>query len=109
VGAGAPEPALSLSKGPDFGTWEACKPACAGAEAAVVGAEAAGAGAATTGFSGAVTCWFPPACWAAEELDAEGDGGFNPRVRPMESERALAPEGSSSVVLPEAGAFSPAP
>jgi len=32
---------------------------------------------------------------AAEEIDPEGDGGFNPRITPAESTRALAPEGFS--------------
>jgi putative ATPase len=31
---------------------------------------------------------------AAEEFDPEGGGGFNPRIMPTESTRALAPEGS---------------
>jgi hypothetical protein len=34
--------------------------------------------------------------WAsapAEGLDTEGGGGFNPRIKPTESARALAPEG----------------
>jgi 16S rRNA (cytosine967-C5)-methyltransferase len=33
---------------------------------------------------------------AAEELDPEGGGGFNPRMNPTKSMRALAPEGRSS-------------
>ena len=33
---------------------------------------------------------------AAEEVDPEGGGGFNPRIKPTESSRALAPEGSLS-------------
>ncbi len=36
----------------------------------------------------------------AEELDPEGDGGFNPRIKPTEPTRALAPEGISSPAAP---------
>ncbi|MGP8270744.1 MAG: hypothetical protein ACLQLH_11800 [Terracidiphilus sp.] len=32
---------------------------------------------------------------AAESLDSEGGGGINPRIKPVELSRALAPEGSS--------------
>ena len=34
---------------------------------------------------------------AAEKLDSEGAGGFNPRIKPEESTRALAPEAGPSV------------
>jgi hypothetical protein len=33
---------------------------------------------------------------AADKLDSEGGGGFNPRIKPKESMRALAPEGRPS-------------
>jgi Zn-dependent protease with chaperone function len=37
----------------------------------------------------------------AEKLDSEGDGGFNPRVRPIESTQALAAEERSLPVPPD--------
>jgi excinuclease ABC subunit C len=40
---------------------------------------------------------------AAEEHDPEGGGGFNPRIKPTESTRALAPEGNA-VHLQKVGA-----
>jgi 23S rRNA pseudouridine2605 synthase len=45
---------------------------------------------------------------AAEKLDSEGGGGFNPRIKPTESTRALAPEGRSSPISPETQSFSAA-
>jgi ATPase subunit of ABC transporter with duplicated ATPase domains len=45
---------------------------------------------------------------AAGKLNAEGDGGFNPRVRPIESTSALAAEGRFSPVSPEVSSFSAA-
>ncbi len=48
---------------------------------------------------------------AAEKLDSEGDGGFNPRIKPTESLRALAPEESSpenALALYEASGNQPA-
>ena len=44
----------------------------------------------------------------AQKLDAEGGGGFNPRKLPMESSRALAPEGCFSVISPQTGPLSAA-
>jgi hypothetical protein len=38
---------------------------------------------------------------AAEKLIPEGDGGFNPRVKPINSMRASAPEGGFSSILPD--------
>ena len=38
---------------------------------------------------------------AAEKFDPEGGGGFNPRIVPTESTRALAPEGRFSPISPE--------
>ena len=46
---------------------------------------------------------------AAEKLKPEGGVGFNPRIRPMESERALAPESSLSRILPESPNLSATP
>jgi hypothetical protein len=47
------------------------------------------------------SCW---ALQAAEKLDSEGGGGFNPRIKPAESTRSLAPEegfsGDSLIVPP---------
>jgi ribosomal-protein-alanine N-acetyltransferase len=46
--------------------------------------------------------------WAlqtAEKLDAEGGGGFNPRIRPIESTPALAAEGLFSPGPPEISCF----
>jgi tRNA (guanine37-N1)-methyltransferase len=43
---------------------------------------------------------------AAEKLNAEGDGGFNPRVKPIESTRALATEGRFSSISAEFLPFS---
>ena len=37
----------------------------------------------------------------AEKLDAEGGGGFNPRITPNKSARALAPDGVFSLISPE--------
>jgi hypothetical protein len=45
---------------------------------------------------------------AAEKPDTEGDGGFNPRVKPIESLRALAPEVGFSGLSPENKPFSAA-
>jgi ribosomal-protein-alanine N-acetyltransferase len=45
---------------------------------------------------------------AAEKLNTEGDGGFNPRVRPIESTPALAAEGRFSLVSHEISSFSAA-
>ena len=45
---------------------------------------------------------------AAEKLDPEGGGGFNPRIMPTESTRALAPEACSSDHSPEISASSKA-
>jgi hypothetical protein len=45
---------------------------------------------------------------AAEKLNAEGDGGFNPRVKPIESMMALATEGRSSPIMLENPSFSAA-
>ena len=45
---------------------------------------------------------------AAEKLNSEGDGGFNPRVKPLESVVALATEGRFSYILPEIRGFSAA-
>jgi valyl-tRNA synthetase len=39
----------------------------------------------------------------SEKHDAEGGGGFNPRIAPTASERALAPEGCAESSLPEVG------
>jgi signal transduction histidine kinase len=45
----------------------------------------------------------------AKKLDTEGGGGFNPRIGPAESTRALAPEGRSLSTSPEISNFSAAP
>ena len=45
---------------------------------------------------------------AAKKLHAEGDGGFNPRVKPIESTLALATEGRFSGISPESQPFSAA-
>jgi hypothetical protein len=45
---------------------------------------------------------------AAEKLNSEGDGGFNPRVKPLESVVALATEGRFSHILPGIRGFSAA-
>ncbi len=45
---------------------------------------------------------------AAEKLDSEGGGGFNPRIKPTESTRALAPEGRFPLISPEIPSFSAA-
>ena len=45
---------------------------------------------------------------AAQEPDSEGGGGFNPRIKPAESARALAPERRSRPISPEAPSFSAA-
>jgi 23S rRNA pseudouridine2605 synthase len=42
---------------------------------------------------------------AAEKLNVEEDGGFNPRVKPIESTLALVPEGRSSPISPETQSF----
>ena len=42
---------------------------------------------------------------AAEKLDPEGGGGFNPRVKPTESMWALAPEGRFAQFHPESRVF----
>jgi glycosidase len=42
-----------------------------------------------------------PAIQAAEEIGSEGDGGFNPRVKPIETMGALAPEKLISPISPE--------
>jgi hypothetical protein len=44
----------------------------------------------------------------AEKLDPEGDGGFNPRIKPIESTRALAPEERILPISPENRSFSAA-
>ena len=41
----------------------------------------------------------------AEKLDLEEGGGFNPRIEPTESPRALAPEGHFSLTSPEISSF----
>jgi 2-oxoglutarate dehydrogenase E2 component (dihydrolipoamide succinyltransferase) len=46
-----------------------------------------------------------PALQAAEKPDAEGDGGFNPRVTPIESTLALASEGRIPPISPETTTF----
>ena len=49
---------------------------------------------------------------AAEKLDPEGGGGFNPRIKPTGSTRALAPEGRFSPIsheIPSSSAASLAP
>jgi hypothetical protein len=43
---------------------------------------------------------------AAEKLDLEGGGGFNPRIKPAESTRALAPEGRYTPISPQIPSFS---
>jgi hypothetical protein len=43
---------------------------------------------------------------AAEKLKAEGVGGFNPRIKPTESEVALATEGQFSSIPPKFPSFS---
>jgi hypothetical protein len=45
---------------------------------------------------------------AAEKLGAEGGGGFNPRIRPTESARALAPEGRNLPISRQTQSFSAA-
>jgi len=45
---------------------------------------------------------------AAEKLVAEGGGGFNPRIKPTESTRALAPEERLPPISPEIPSFSAA-
>jgi hypothetical protein len=45
---------------------------------------------------------------AAEKLDLEGGGGFNPRITPIESMRALAPEERILPISPENLPFSAA-
>jgi hypothetical protein len=45
---------------------------------------------------------------AAEKLNAEGGGGFNPRIKPTESMLALATEGCFSLISPEISSFSAA-
>jgi hypothetical protein len=42
---------------------------------------------------------------AAEKLNAEGAGGFNPRIKPTESMLALATEGCFSLISPEISSF----
>jgi hypothetical protein len=42
---------------------------------------------------------------ATEKLDPEGGGGFNPRIKPTESMRALAPEELFPPFLSETGFF----
>jgi hypothetical protein len=42
---------------------------------------------------------------AAEKYKTEGGGGFNPRIMPIKSTRALAPEGSVSPILPAIPSF----
>jgi hypothetical protein len=49
---------------------------------------------------------------AAEKLDPEGRGGFNPRIKPTGSTRALAPEGRLSPIsheIPSSSAASSTP
>ena len=50
-----------------------------------------------------------PAAQAAEQLNPEGGGGFNPRIKPTESTRALAPEECSQQISPEIQSSSAAP
>jgi len=53
----------------------------------------------------------PEISWAlqaAEKLDPEGGGGFNPRIKPTGSMRALAPEGRFSTISHEIPSFSAA-
>ncbi len=45
---------------------------------------------------------------AAEKLNSEGGGGFNPRIKPTKSTRALAPEERSPQISPELLSFSAA-
>jgi hypothetical protein len=45
---------------------------------------------------------------ACGKLDTEGGGGFNPRIRPIESMLALAPEGRFPQILPDNPSFSAA-
>jgi hypothetical protein len=50
-------------------------------------------------------------CWAlqaAEKLDPEGGGGFNPRIKPTESTSALAAEGRFLRLSSEMPSFSAA-
>jgi hypothetical protein len=42
----------------------------------------------------------------AGELEPEGGGGFNPRIKPSKSARALAPEKRFSEISPEVLSFS---
>jgi tRNA (guanine37-N1)-methyltransferase len=42
----------------------------------------------------------------AEKCDAEGGGGFNPRIKPTESMRALAPEACPAPIAPAIQSFS---
>ncbi len=42
---------------------------------------------------------------AAEKLDAEGGGGFNPRIKPIESMAALAVEEQNLQIVPEIALF----
>jgi tRNA (guanine37-N1)-methyltransferase len=50
----------------------------------------------------------PEALQIAEKLVTEGGGGFNPRIKPTESMRALAPEGRLPPISPEIPSFSAA-
>jgi hypothetical protein len=45
---------------------------------------------------------------AAEKLKTEGGGGFNPRIKPAKSARALAPEGCFLPIQLEMSSFSAA-
>ncbi|MGD0903269.1 MAG: efflux transporter outer membrane subunit, partial [Terracidiphilus sp.] len=49
-----------------------------------------------------------PAPQAAEKPNPEGGGGFNPRTKPTESTRALAPEGHDTPISPRIPSFSAA-
>ncbi len=49
---------------------------------------------------------FTTASQSAEKHDAEGGGGFNPRIKPTELTRALAPEPSSAIDAPVTNAHS---
>src|ERR1035437_7955937 len=49
-----------------------------------------------------------PPSKATEKLDPEGGGGFNPRIRPAKTARALAPEGRFPPISPEITSFSSA-
>jgi segregation and condensation protein A len=50
-----------------------------------------------------------PASQPAEELDPEGGGGFNPRIKPTELARALAPETPPEPIVDPAPVDEPAP